>query len=93
MKSFHNPKPLRQRKRLLNRKGKTILLTEQAEGLLMRLENKKLGLSSDKWLFTVQDGNVLINFADGHWCSSYHNHWLDSVKPSRMVIVDTHFKC
>ncbi|AFH14412.1 hypothetical protein VP3_0012 [Vibrio phage VP3] len=84
-------KPIRQRNRLVKRKGKTILLTKQAEGLLMRLE-VGYGLSSDKWLFTIQDGNVLINFEDGHWCSSYHNHWLDSLQPSRMIVVDTHFK-
>lgn len=93
MKSFHNLKPIRQRNRLLKRKGKTVLLNEQAEGLLMYLESEKFGLSSDKWLFTVQGGNVLINFTDGHWCSSYHNHWLDLVKPSHMIVVDTHFKC
>lgn len=85
-------KPIHQRNRLLKRTGKTILLTEQAEGMLMRLEDGS-GFSSDKWLFTVQDGNVLINFADGHWCSSHHNHWLDSIQPARMIIVDTHFKC
>lgn len=85
-------KPIRQRKRLLKRTGKTIVLTEQAEGMLMRLEDGS-GCLSYKWLFTVQDGNVLINFADGHWGLSHHNHWIDSTQPSRMIIVDTHFKC
>lgn len=79
---------IKQRNRLLKRKGRVVELTKNCEGMLMRLKIN-LGFSSNKWLFTVQNGNVFI-FMEDHWTAAPHNHWLLIV--NEFVIVDTNFK-
>lgn len=88
-------KTLKQRNRLMKRKGngKLVALTKNCEGMLLRPDSDPAydWMVADKWLFTVQDGNVYIHFQDLTWSVGVHNHWFNPYDEI-FIIVDTNFK-